>query len=135
MRRFDQSIPDHSTFSKNRHGRFRESALFREFFEQIVQRCIDAGLVEGQRFSVDGTIIAANAGTQSRAPREQLPEAAKVSRTAQEYLLEIDTENESDPPDSPHSPPGNPPSLIDTDGKVSTSDPDAAWASKVGRFI
>ena len=129
---FDQSIPDHSTFSKNRHDRFRESALFREFFEQIVQRCIDAGLVEGQRFSVDGTIIAANASTQSRVPREKLPEAAKVSRTAQEYLLEIDTENEGDPPDSPHSPPGNPPSLIDTDGKVSTSDPDAAWASKGG---
>ena len=97
-----------------------------------MQRCIDAGLVEGQRFSVDGTIIAANASTQSRVPREKLPEAAKVSRTAQEYLLEIDTENEGDPPDSPHSPPGNPPSLIDTDGKVSTSDPDAAWASKGG---
>jgi len=125
---FDQSIPDHSTFSKNRHGRFRESSLFREFFEQIVQRCIDAGLVEGQRFSVDGTIIAANASTQSRVPREQLPEAAKVSRTAQEYLLDIDSENESDP----DSPPGTPPSLIDTDGKVSTSDPDAAWASKGG---
>ncbi len=125
---FDQSIPDHSTFSKNRHGRFRESSLFREFFEQIVQRCIDAGLVEGQRFSVDGTIIAANASTQSRVPREQLPEAAKVSRTAQEYLLDIDSENESDP----DFPPGTPPALIDTDGKVSTSDPDAAWASKGG---
>ena len=126
---FDQSIPDHSTFSKNRHGRFRESSLFREFFEQIVQRCIDAGLVERQRLSVDGTIIAANASTQSRVPREQLPEAAKVSRTAQEYLLELDTENDESDPDSP---PGTPPSLIDTDGKVSTSDPDAAWASKGG---
>jgi len=80
-------------------------------------------------------LLRPNAGTQSRVPREQLPQAAKVSRTAQEYLLEIDTENESDPPDppdSPHSPPGKPPSLIDTDGKVSTSDPDAAWASKGG---
>ncbi len=125
---FDQSIPDHSTFSKNRQGRFRESTVFRDFFEQIVRRCIDVGLVEGQRFSVDGTIVAANASSQSRVPRAELPEAAKVSRTAQEYLVELETANESDP----ESPPGKPPSLTDTDGKVSTSDPDAAWASKGG---
>jgi len=125
---FDQSIPDHSTFSKNRQGRFRESTVFRDFFEQIVRRCIDVGLVEGQRFSVDGTIVAANASSQSRVPRAELPEAAKVSRTAQEYLVELETENEGDP----ESPPGKPPSLTDTDGKVSTSDPDAAWASKGG---
>jgi len=125
---FDQSIPDHSTFSKNRQGRFRGSTVFRDFFEQIVQQCIDVGLVAGQRFSVDGTIIAANASSQSRIRREQLPEAAKVSRTAQEYLLEIETQNESDP----DAPPGTPPALRDTDGKVSTSDPDAAWATKGG---
>ena len=126
---FDQSIPDHSTFSKNRQGRFRESTMFRDFFEQIVRQCIDVGLVEGQRFSVDGTIIAANASAQSRIPREELPEAAKVSRTAEEYLLEIETQDDESDPDSP---PGKPPSLTDTDGKVSTSDPDAAWASKGG---
>ncbi len=125
---FDQSIPDHSTFSKNRQGRFRESTVFRDFFEQIVRRCIDVGLVEGQRFSVDGTIVAANASSQSRVPRTELPEAAKISRTAQEYFVELETKNESDP----ESPPGKPPSLTDTDGKVSTSDPDAAWASKGG---
>jgi len=102
--------------------------VFRDFFEQIVQQCIDVGLVAGQRFSVDGTIIAADASSQSRIPREQLPEAAKVSRTAQEYLLEIETQNESDP----DAPPGTPPALRDTDGKVSTSDPDAAWATKGG---
>ncbi len=37
-------VPDHSTFSKNRHGRFRESDLFRHLFEAVVQRCLDAGL-------------------------------------------------------------------------------------------
>ncbi len=126
---FDQSIPDHSTFSKNRQGRFRESTMFRDFFEQIVRQCIDVGLVEGQRFSVDGTIIAANASARSRIPREKLPEAAKVSRTAEAYLLEIEMQDEESDPDSP---PGKPPSLTDTDGKVSTSDPDAAWASKGG---
>jgi transposase len=38
-------IPDHSTFSKNRHGRFRQSGVFREVFEEIVRRCVEAGLV------------------------------------------------------------------------------------------
>jgi len=126
---FDQSIPDHSTFSKNRRGRFHESTVFRDFFEQIVRRCIDVGLVEGQRLSIDGTIIAADASSQSRVPRADLLEAAKVSRTTKEYLLEIETQNDESDPDSP---PGKPPSLTDTDGKVSTSDPDAAWASKGG---
>jgi transposase len=45
---FDQEIPDHSTFSKNRHGRFRQSGVFREVFEQIVRLCLSAGLVEGR---------------------------------------------------------------------------------------
>jgi transposase len=44
----DQEIPDHSTFSKNRHGRFRQSGIFREVFEEIVRRCLEAGLVEGK---------------------------------------------------------------------------------------
>jgi len=103
--------------------------VFRDFFEQIVRQCIDVGLIEGQRFSVDGTIIAANASGQSRIPRERLPEAAKVSRTAQEYMSEIETLNDESDPDSPS---GKPPALTDTDGKVSTSDPDAAWATKGG---
>jgi len=44
---FDQEIPHHSTFSKNRHGRFQESKLFEQLFEEIVRRCLDAGLVQG----------------------------------------------------------------------------------------
>jgi transposase len=39
----DQEIPDHSTFSKNRHGRFRQSGIFREVFEEIVRRCLAVG--------------------------------------------------------------------------------------------
>jgi transposase len=45
---FDQEIPHHSTFSKNRHGRFQESNLFQEIFEEIVARCLEAGLVKGE---------------------------------------------------------------------------------------
>jgi transposase len=45
---FDQEIPHHSTFSKNRHGRFQESKLFEELFEQIVLQCVEVGLVQGK---------------------------------------------------------------------------------------
>src|ERR1700680_2993381 len=51
---FDQEIPDHSTFSKNRHGRFRQCGVFRKVFEEIVQRCLQAGLVEGRNLAVGG---------------------------------------------------------------------------------
>ena len=58
---FDQEIPHHSTFSKNRHGRFQESKLFEELFEQIVRQCVEVGLVQGQHLSVDGSFVEANA--------------------------------------------------------------------------
>jgi transposase len=48
---FDQEIPHHSTFSKNRHGRFQESKVFEQLFEQIVRQCVEVGLVQGQHLS------------------------------------------------------------------------------------
>ena len=75
---FDQEIPHHSTFSKNRHGRFQESNLFEGLFEQIVRQCVEVGLVEGKHLSVDGSFVEANAAKESRTPREQLVEAAQV---------------------------------------------------------
>jgi transposase len=119
---FDQEIPDHSTFSKNRHGRFRQSGVFRKVFEEIVQRCLDAGLVEGQNLAVDGTLVGANASQQSRVPRERLAEIARVSRTVQEYLKELEQEN----------PVTNLEQRPIAQEKVSTTDPDAAWAIKSG---
>jgi transposase len=68
---FDQAIPHHSTFSKNRHGRFQESKLFEQLFEEIVKRCLQAGLVQGDHLSVDGSFVEANAAKESRIPREQ----------------------------------------------------------------
>ncbi len=50
---FDQEVPHHSTFSKNRHGRFLESNLFQQLFEEIVARCMESGLVRGDHLSVD----------------------------------------------------------------------------------
>src|SRR5215831_3362712 len=58
---FEQEIPHHSTFSKNRHGRFPESNLFQDLFEHIVEQGMAAGLVEGAQMSVDGSFVMANA--------------------------------------------------------------------------
>src|ERR1700757_3186532 len=54
-------VPDHSTFSVNRHGRFRKSDIFRQMFESIVRTCMDAGLVQGEGFAVDASVIEADA--------------------------------------------------------------------------
>ncbi len=57
----DGDVPDHSTFSKNRHGRFRESDLLRKLFETVVARCMKEGMVGGEAFAVDASIIVADA--------------------------------------------------------------------------
>ena len=117
---FEQEIPNHSTFSKNRHGRFQESKLFQELFERIVEQCIAAGLVEGEHLSVDGSFIPANANHHSRIPREQLPEAAPVKRTVREYLKDLEEENGDGEP-------------VHQQAKVSTTDPDATFMTKGNR--
>jgi transposase len=66
--RMRDRTPDHSTFSKNRHGRFRDSGVWEEVFDEVVRRCIAAGLVSGGRLSADGTLVEANASTKSLTP-------------------------------------------------------------------
>ena len=53
----EDAVPDHSTFSKNRHGRFRESDAFRHVFESVLRRCMTEGLVRGEGFAVDASVI------------------------------------------------------------------------------
>ncbi len=117
---FDQEIPHHSTFSKNRHGRFLESNLFQELFEEIVDRCREAGLVEGEHLSVDGSFIQANASRSSRIPREQLTEVAHVKRTVREYLADLEQENPVEEP-------------AQQQDQVSTTDPDSTYSTKGDR--
>lgn len=57
----DSKVPDHSTFSKYRHGKFRESGLLRLLFESTVERCLAEGLVDGEGFAVDASLIPADA--------------------------------------------------------------------------
>jgi IS5 family transposase len=83
-------VPDHSTFSKNRHGRFRESDLLRRLFETTLNRCIAEGFVGGEGFAVDGSLIKADASRQKGVEGSTglPPEAA--SRAVQEYLAVLD---------------------------------------------
>ena len=73
----DGAVPDHSTFSKNRHGRFRDSDLLRKLFEMTVARCIAEGLVGGEGFAVDASLIRADVNRQSSVPGDgwEPPEA------------------------------------------------------------
>ncbi len=60
------AVPDHSTFSKNRYGRFRESDVYRALFEDVVDQCMKAGLVGGEGFAVDASLIGGDAGRDRR---------------------------------------------------------------------
>jgi len=87
-------IPDHSTFSKNRHGRFRESNLFRQLFEHVVARCMSEGLVGGEIFATDASIIRADANKQNSTPKDEWePDSLDlnaVPRAVKEYLEVLD---------------------------------------------
>jgi transposase len=86
-------VPDHSTFSKNRHGRFRESDLLRELFETTVRRCIEEGLVGGEGFAVDASLIKADANKQRSAEGSQAvdwDDLARTRRSVREYLDTLD---------------------------------------------
>src|SRR5258707_9614912 len=86
----DGAVPDHSTFSKNRHGRFRRSDLFRRVFETVLRRCIGEGLVGGEGFAVDASLIKADANRQNGIEGEKgLPPEA-TGRAVEEYLAVLD---------------------------------------------
>jgi len=64
----EDAVPDHSSISKNRHGRFRDSDVFRQLFETVVERCITEGLVGGEGFAIDASIIRADANRRRGVP-------------------------------------------------------------------
>jgi transposase len=84
------AVPDHSTFSKNRHGRFRDSDLLRRLFEATVERCIAEGLVGGDGFAVDASLIRADANRQRCGKGEDGLSAVATSRAVAEYLTVLD---------------------------------------------
>src|ERR1700726_465859 len=85
----DGAVPDHSTFSKNRHGRFRDCDLMRRLFETVLRRSIAEGLVGGEGFAVDASLIKADANRQKGVEGMALsPEM--TSRAVKEYLTVLD---------------------------------------------
>jgi transposase len=85
----DGDVPDHSTFSKTRHGRFREADLLRELFETVVRRCMAEGLVGGDGFAVDASMIVADAHRQRGVKRTDELDP-KANRAVSEYLAVLD---------------------------------------------
>ena len=83
-------VPDHSTFSKNRHGRFRDSDLLRKVFEMTVQQCIAEGLVGGEGFAVDASLIRADVSRPKAVLTADGLPAGPASRALREYLDVLD---------------------------------------------
>jgi len=115
----EDKVPHHSTFSVNRHGRFRESDILRKVFEEVVCGCMKAGLVGGEGFAVDASVIEADASRFQRVKGAEVdwtPEQ-RASRPVQEYLVALESEN---PPINPKQKPK----------AMSPSDPSAAWTTR-----
>src|SRR6202035_3337138 len=86
----DGAVPDHSTFSKNRHGRFRDSDLLRKVFETTVRRCLAEGLVGGEGFAVDASMIKADANRQHSVPGGEWLAPETANHAVREYLAVLD---------------------------------------------
>jgi Transposase domain (DUF772) len=89
----EDPIPDHSTFSRARNERFRQSDLFRRVFERVVEACIAVGLIGGEGFAVDASLIEADANRQRSVPGSEWNKARDpdvASRAVKEYLATLD---------------------------------------------
>ena len=94
----DDAIPDHSTFSKNRHGRFRQSDAFRHLFEGVLRRCMKEGLVAGEGFAIDASVIKADVNRTRGVPGSEPIDWTKgdgPSRAVREYLEGLERANPS----------------------------------------
>jgi hypothetical protein len=118
----EDKVPDHSTFSVNRHGRFRDSDILRQLFEAVVGACMNAGLVKGEGFAVDASVMEADASRyHGKAPDEvdwSAPE--RQTRAVSEFLASLD--------DDPHAD-RKPPKVI------SPTDPCSAWTAKASKRV
>jgi transposase len=119
----DDKVPDHSTFSVNRHGRFRDGDILRHVFEAVVRACMDAGLVKGEGFAVDASVMEADASRyHGKAPDEidwSVPE--RQTRAVAEFLTAID----NDDPDADRKLPK----------VISPTDPCSAWTAKANKRV
>jgi len=115
----EDEVPDHSTFSVNRHGRFRDSDILRTVFEEVVCGCMAGGLVGGEGFAVDASVIEADASRFQRVKGSEVDwtDEQRSSRPVREYLVALESDN---PPINPKQKPK----------AMSPSDPSAAWTAR-----
>jgi IS5 family transposase len=116
----EDGVPDHSTFSKNRHGRFRESDAFRHVFESVLQRCITEGLIGGEGFAIDASVVKADAarasGVSGRSVEELALGPTEATRAVREYLEGLEAD-------------GRPQAMRKN---ISVTDPAAEWTCAPG---
>ena len=114
----EDSVPDHSTFSKNRHGRFRDNDTLRFVFEKVLERCLAEGLVGGEGFAIDASVIKADANRQKGVPGADATwdRESPLARPVREYLEALD--DAEMPPRTPKN--------------VSTTDPASQWTAAPG---
>ncbi len=114
----EDAIPDHSTFSKNRHGRFRDNDTLRFVFEKVLQRCLAEGLVGGEGFATDASVIKADASRQRGMPGAEAcwPDETPLTRPVREYLAALDAAEDKRVPPK----------------QVSPSDPASQWTAAPG---
>lgn len=111
----EDEVPDHSTFSKNRHGRFRDSDTLRFVFERVLDRCLAEGLVGGEGFAIDASVVKADASRQHSVPGDETDwsKPASLSRPVREYIEALDAADYER-------------------AKVSLTDPAARWTCAPG---
>src|ERR1700733_12273162 len=120
----EDKVPHHATFSENRLHRFRGSDVFRHVFERVVATCMAAGLVKGEGFAVDASVMEANPSRyHGKAPGEIVwAEPERQTRAVKEYLAALEPELEPNPDRKP-------PKVI------SPSDPCSAWTAKANKRV
>jgi len=130
----EDKIPDHSVFSRARHERFRESDALRRVFEGVVAMCIAAGLVGGEAFSVDASLIKADVDKMKRVPGDQPIAWPTISHAVREYLAALDAARNDEKggggdgggSSGGGGSRGKPPK------EVSLTDPQASWVTRPG---
>ena len=138
----DDKVPHHSTFSENRLGRFRESDLLRHVFERVVWAAMAMGLVKGEGFAVDASVLEANASRYHGVPPTEISwtDAQKQKRAVAEYLDALDAAAKRQARAENDSGTGGggterQPAQRKTPKVISPSDPGSAWTAKANKRV
>jgi transposase len=129
----EDRIPDHSVFSRARHERFRQSDVLRQVFEGVVAKCIAAGLVGGEGFSIDASLIKADVDKKKRMAGDQpiaWPQAEEASRAVREYLATLDAADDDAESGANNGGSGGGCNRRKPPKEVSLTDPQAAWVAR-----